>query len=256
MKFSLPMHGGSTPRYIQLANTLYEEIRANRYPVGSLLPTEHELCEQFGVSRFTVREAIKLLVRQAMVTRQAGVGTRVQANSAANQYVQTMSGISDLSQYAVETSLKVTHSRVQAVDAAAAADLSAAVGETWLYIEGLRYAREQNLPMAYTQVYIAPRFRSLALPSPVLSRPIYTYIEEQYGAKIASVTQDIRAVTLDRQMREALGVSSRSPGLWLRRGYFDERGELLELATNIHPSDRFTYRETFRQDYLVGGHKI
>lgn len=249
---SLPMRGLSTPRYVQLANTLYSEIQAGRYPVGSLLPTEHALCEQFGVSRFTVREAIKLLVSQSMVTRQVGVGTRVEATVPTTQYVQTMSGISDLSQYAVETTLSVSSTKRDPIDEATANMLGAAVGETWLRIEGLRFAQAQGLPMAHTEVYLAPRFRSLVLPSAPLSRPIYSYIEEQYGATVARVTQDIRAVVLSDSVSKALEVPGLSAGLWLRRGYFDERGELLELATNIHPSDRFTYRETFRRDSLVG----
>ena len=252
MNLSVPMRGGSTPRYIQLASTLFEEIRSGRYPVGSLMPTEHELCEQFGVSRFTVREAIKLLVRQGMVTRQAGVGSRVQGVTPVSQYVQTMSGISDLSQYAVETSLEVTRDEIEAVGGDVANQLDANEGETWRCIEGLRYARGQSLPMAHTVVYVAPRFRSLSLPAGKLSSAIYTYIEEQYGAKVASVQQDIRAVSLGKFVSAALGVPARSPGLWLRRDYLDERGELLEQAINIHPSNRFTYRETFVRDYLVG----
>jgi len=65
------------PRYRQLAQTLISESESGRYPVGDLLPTEFELCEQFGASRFTVREAIKQLVGLGLVDRQAGVGTRV-----------------------------------------------------------------------------------------------------------------------------------------------------------------------------------
>lgn len=252
MNLSAPVRGGSTPRYIQLASTLFEEIRSGRYPVGSLMPTEHELCEQFGVSRFTVREAIKLLVRQGMVTRQAGVGSRVQGVAPTSQYVQTISGISDLSQYAVETSLEVTRREIQAIDDDVASELDAREGETWLCIEGLRYVQGQTMPMAHTLVYVAPRFRSLTLPGTTLAAPIYTYIEEQYGAQVASVRQDIRAISLGRAMSTALGVPVRSPGLWLRRDYLDERGEVLEQATNIHPSNRFTYRETFVRDYLTG----
>ncbi|MEG8024873.1 winged helix-turn-helix domain-containing protein [Sphingomonas aurantiaca] len=60
------------PRYLQLAQTLINEIEDGRYPIGTLLPTEFDLCDQFGASRFTVREAIKRLVQSGMVSRQAG----------------------------------------------------------------------------------------------------------------------------------------------------------------------------------------
>ena len=41
-------------RYLQVARTLRKEIVDGVYPVGSQLPTEHELCERFAVSRYTV----------------------------------------------------------------------------------------------------------------------------------------------------------------------------------------------------------
>ena len=46
------------PRYAQVAQALIEDIQAGRYPVGTLLPTEQELCRQFDISRHTVREAM------------------------------------------------------------------------------------------------------------------------------------------------------------------------------------------------------
>ena len=64
-------------RYAALAQSLLHDIESGRYPVGSLLPTEIELVEQFGLSRHTVREAIRQLQQVGLVTRRKGVGTRV-----------------------------------------------------------------------------------------------------------------------------------------------------------------------------------
>src|SRR3546814_18817339 len=106
---------GVRPRYLQLATTLVHEIRSGRYPVGGLLPTEFELCDQFGVSRFTVREAVKQLVQLGLVTRQPGVGSRVLAKAPVTQYPQTMSGITDLRPYAYETPLEIAGQALPAV---------------------------------------------------------------------------------------------------------------------------------------------
>src|ERR1700760_384684 len=65
---------GQQPRYMQLAQTLINEIQSGRFPIGSTIPTEFELCEQFGASRSTVREAVKQLLQLGMVVRQAGGG--------------------------------------------------------------------------------------------------------------------------------------------------------------------------------------
>jgi DNA-binding GntR family transcriptional regulator len=44
-----PLEAG-TPRYLQVARTLLAEIEAGRFPVGTQLPTEFELCAQFGIT--------------------------------------------------------------------------------------------------------------------------------------------------------------------------------------------------------------
>ncbi len=102
---------GPQPRYRQLAQTLINEIESGRYPVGNLLPTEFELCEQFGASRFTVREAIKQLVRLGLVDRQPGVGTRVKIAQPSSEYRQVMQRLADLQQYSAQTELRFSTHR-------------------------------------------------------------------------------------------------------------------------------------------------
>ncbi|MFG1925992.1 FadR/GntR family transcriptional regulator [Cryptosporangium sp. NPDC048952] len=56
---------------------LVDRIVAGEYPVDSVLPTEPELCDEFGVSRTVVRESIKLLEEKGLVRATPGRGTRV-----------------------------------------------------------------------------------------------------------------------------------------------------------------------------------
>ena len=108
------------PRYRQVAQTLISEIQSGRYPVGDLMPTEMELCAQFGASRFTVREAIKQLVELGFVSRQAGVGTKVLGNATRSTYRQVMQGISDLQQYTADTELEIVDTSMVVVSGALA----------------------------------------------------------------------------------------------------------------------------------------
>ena len=61
-------------RYLQIARTLRKEIVDGVYPVGSQLPTEHQLCERFAVSRYTVREALR---RERLGIGPAGQASRL-----------------------------------------------------------------------------------------------------------------------------------------------------------------------------------
>ena len=47
--------------WAQVARDLTAGITSGRYPLGSLLPTELDLCEHYGASRHTVRTAIRQL---------------------------------------------------------------------------------------------------------------------------------------------------------------------------------------------------
>jgi len=57
------------PAYARVSEQIREAILSGRIPAGELLPTETELAAQFGVTRSTVREAIRLLEQSGMLGR-------------------------------------------------------------------------------------------------------------------------------------------------------------------------------------------
>ncbi|MBR0445060.1 MAG: GntR family transcriptional regulator [Clostridia bacterium] len=63
------------PKYQIVANTLREGIREGRYEKA--LPTEQALCEQFRVSRQTVRQALSLLEAEKLIDRRQGSGSHI-----------------------------------------------------------------------------------------------------------------------------------------------------------------------------------
>jgi DNA-binding FadR family transcriptional regulator len=65
----------------QVTEQLRAEIRSDRWPVGSRIPTEPELTELTGTGRNTVREAVQALVHAGMLERRQGSGTYVTATS-------------------------------------------------------------------------------------------------------------------------------------------------------------------------------
>lgn len=65
---------------------LGEAIVSGRYPSGGAIPPETVLCEEFGVSRTVIREAIKSLVAKGMISTGPKVGTRVLASEQWNWF--------------------------------------------------------------------------------------------------------------------------------------------------------------------------
>jgi GntR family transcriptional regulator, transcriptional repressor for pyruvate dehydrogenase complex len=71
----LPAVDRAAPVFVQVASHLIQAIEDGRFPVGSRLPTEQQLAEQFGVSRPSVREALSCLQFEGYVTPRQGSRT-------------------------------------------------------------------------------------------------------------------------------------------------------------------------------------
>ncbi|MDP1534220.1 MAG: GntR family transcriptional regulator, partial [Rubrivivax sp.] len=84
------------PRYARVAQSLIEDIASGKFPVGSLIATEADLCDRFGVSRNTARAALAVLSDMGLVTRHAGIGTFVRSVTADARYVQEAESVSAL----------------------------------------------------------------------------------------------------------------------------------------------------------------
>jgi ABC-type glycerol-3-phosphate transport system substrate-binding protein len=69
--------GLAIPLYRQLKEILEERIREGEFRAGKRLPTEKELCQEFGVSRITVRQALSELINEGLLFRRQGSGTFV-----------------------------------------------------------------------------------------------------------------------------------------------------------------------------------
>ncbi len=65
------------PLYQQLQDILRDRILGKQIPTGGKLPSEHELCRQYGVTRPTVRQALEGLVREGLVRKHRGKGAFV-----------------------------------------------------------------------------------------------------------------------------------------------------------------------------------
>jgi len=242
------------PRYRQLAQTLINDIESGRYPLGELIPTEMELCEQFGASRFTVREAIKQLVEMGLVSRQAGVGTKVLSAAALPGYRQVMQGMTDLQQYTADTELDIKDAKMVAVSGALCRQLGAKSGESWLRLDCLRRVKARKAPpICVVEIYIHPAFRTVHHIGGRSAVPVYLRIEEQFGEKVVEIQQQIRSVALLDSLAAKLHAKPGSPALLITRTYYNSRREIIEVAASTHPADRFSYSQTFRHEWRGAG---
>src|SRR5262245_10858400 len=91
-----------TPLYRKVVDALRDDIASGRPAVGDRLPTEDALCRRFGVSRHTVREALRTLRDEGLVASKQGAGSTVMRSAAQPLYTYSISSIEELLQYATE----------------------------------------------------------------------------------------------------------------------------------------------------------
>lgn len=79
-----------------VAGQISRMIEASRFAAGEKLPSEREMCAQFGISRISLREALRALERQGYIDVQAGRGAYVRSPAERSQHVlQTWIGMAD-----------------------------------------------------------------------------------------------------------------------------------------------------------------
>lgn len=247
-KRSPPRHDGEpAPRYERIAADLRSAIADGRYPVGARLPTEHELCERLGVSRFTIREAIRVLSGAGLVRRKPRAGTVVAALPDDARYTPGISSLRDLFQYALSTDFHYVYIGRIGLSKAQARAMGATAGEEWIYAVALRREVAGGKPFCVTRLFLNPALKGIEQKLRGSRGPVYALIERDYGIRIERVEQVITGVLLDEQDAANLGAPAGAPGLAMRRSYFDQGGRLVEFADNVHPAERFSYRMELRR---------
>ena len=236
------------PRYQEISEVLSRRIERGRYKVGTLLPTESELCEEFSVSRYTIQGALRQLTDAGLVRRRQGSGSQVLAQRSQANYVQSMRSLSEVLQYATNTELRIGTIATVRPDAEFQSYLDQEVDEPWLYVEGVRHDLQGGIAVAFSRVFINRAFSGITPDLKHLRGPIYRLIEQRYKIVVEDVEQEIRAEPMGKYEAEQLGASRRTWAVRVVRRYFDSSSRLLQVSHNFHPADRFSYRMHMRRE--------
>lgn len=232
-------------RYIQVARALRKDIVEGVYPVGSQLPTEHELCERFSVSRYTVREALRRLREDNLVSSRPRTGTLVVPRSTTGSY--DVMSINDLVAFATEARFAIESINMVTLDDELAARTGLDGGEEWLAVRGFRQSEGAGFPLCRTEYYINRAFAAVGRLLQRHTGPIFPLIEDLFGASIVEVHQEIAAVLIASDLADGLKIERGSPALEVRRTYKTSDGEVAQVTINTHPASRFRHSMNMRR---------
>lgn len=226
----------------EITRQLLDGITSGHYPVGTLLPTEFELCDQFAASRYTIRAVLQELQDLGLVSRRKNVGTRVEAASPRTVFRPTLASVEDLVQFSEEHRRVVQSVETVTVTGDAAKDIGCAEQTRRLRISSVRMSdATSTTPIGWTDIYIDPAYTDIAeavrQPPAVL---VSSLLETRHQKHIAEIEQEVRASTLtDPRVADALQLEPGASVLKIVRRYIDDNGETLEVSVTVHPADSF-----------------
>jgi GntR family transcriptional regulator len=239
----------ATPRYLMVADALIAGIESGKYGVGDMLPPEIEIAETYGVSRYTVREAIRRLTEMGLITRRAGIGTTVKSAATQSRYTATISDIADLVHYTKETQLKILSEDWVKIEGELETVLKEARGQRWLRFSTLRYPDGGKEPISYTEILVHPAYERIRERIHEPGATVYRLIEDLHGEKISEVRQEIGCVAITKKVGALLDARPGSPGLHVLRYYLGKGDALMSLSINIYPQSRFKLSTRWRLDW-------
>lgn len=221
--------------YLEVADKLKHDIFSGKYPVGTMLPTETELEQLFGVSKITVRKAIELLSADEYVEKCAGRGTTVLSNRPYNKLSKSTSFTQILENSNCQVDKSVLG--LEVIDFPEGSDFRQAFKNG----RALRFRRLYLLngkPYIYFVHY---------LPESLADVDARTFEEEslyrvlnQRGFEISRFEDDFEAVMLSDAERAILGTDSKAAIKRVRRSY-DRDGGIVEFSEALYDTAQRAY---------------
>ncbi len=229
------------PLYLQVAMDLKSEIVSGVYPVGSLIPTEDELCKRFSISRHTVREALRVLRDEGLVSSRRGAGTTVVPARARDADIHQVMTINDLVAFGTDTQFDIESIKMVTIDTRQALRTGLPKGEEWLHVLGFRRAKATDEIVGQSEYYINRAFAAVGRILHHHQGPIFPLIEDMFGQAVSEVHQQISATLITKAQARQLDADEGSAALEIRRTYKVADGRILQITINTHPASRYRH---------------
>jgi GntR family transcriptional regulator len=168
--------GAGVPLHRQLYLVLHDEIDRGVLASGAALPTEQTLCDQFGVSRITVRRALADLARRGYIERRQGVGSFVRQHRPSDAVMASGSYMDGLRQTQFETEVQVVDHDTRPAPPVVAEALM--TSSEMLHVVRLRRERRTGEPLMITEAWLPVELAGALTESALRHSPLYQLLTE------------------------------------------------------------------------------
>jgi GntR family transcriptional regulator len=230
------------PRWAEAKNALLNRIERGDWTVGQRFPPEPELAAALGVSRATLREALRSLAEDGYLERRPGAGTTVANRAVVPNSLDKNIGLADIirGMGMVPGTSSLQFLLAEATDEVAA-ELALDGQRTVAVIERVRTA--DGKPVVFSTHYYpaAANWDDGALLAGFDSESLYTLLENRAGVRIHYATATIQPAQADRALASRLDVPVGELLLHFRQVDFDMRGRPVILSSEFYRSGAFEF---------------
>jgi GntR family transcriptional regulator len=238
---NLTVHRDSVvPYYEQLKQVILRQIELGEYGPGDLLPSEHEMCDKYQVSRTVVRQALGELVNEGRLYRMRGKGTYVAKPKLHEQFMESTVGFfEDLTARGHVVESRVLSCEVVQPTQRVAEALELAEGERAIEIVRVRSVNQEIV--AFTKSYLPlfnQEFFDDLRATDLSTVSLYRYLEDRWGIRIESGHRSLEAVLATGMLSRMLEMENGAPVLLIESIGRDSSNRVVEHFQAWHRADR------------------
>lgn len=229
----------AVPIYVQIADSLIEQIATGLLAPDDRLPSEREMSRQLNVSRMTLRAALRELESKGLIVRRPGDGTYIARPKIERQASKLVPFTRGMRHRGFQTSARLLLLEQRLAEVAIAEELRIPISTPVFYFQRLRLLNQLPVMLEKCTVpaSIVPGFDRFDLEN----RSVYEVFESEYGIQIHHAQQSLEAVIATAYESEMLQVETGAPMMLERRLAFDHSGKPIELGHDLYRGDRFRF---------------
>jgi DNA-binding GntR family transcriptional regulator len=214
------------PKYAQVVAEIKKRIERGTYPPGSLLPSEHQLVSEFGVSRPTIVKALSALRQDGWIDTQQGKGSFVRGRPALADAERTRPG---------HDVMELPEAELLGLEAGARAFVRQ------------RLLTDDDEPVELASVWLPLELAAgTDLTSPdLLSESIRHHLQARKKIRLDHAVEQITARHPGGEEAELLGITPDSPVLSVIVTAYDATGTAVQVSDLVLPGQRHEIRDAY-----------
>ncbi|MBA4536250.1 GntR family transcriptional regulator [Bacillus aquiflavi] len=224
--------------YLQVIDHLKHDIEKGVYKEKEKLPSEFDLAKQLGVSRATLREALRILEEENVIIRRHGVGTFVNSKPLFTSGIEQLNSVTTMIEQAGMTPGTIfLSSATQGPTEEDVRRFSCSIDEEFVVIERVRTANGD--PVVYCIDKIPEKILSRAFNHK--DESIFNTLEKEANKKITYAVAQIEPVGYHEKISPILACDPETALLVLKQMHFDEKDEPILFSVNYFKADKFSF---------------